>query len=838
VHPLQFVLVDILILGFLVILFAATFRARPDDRLRCWIAGWLCVLAHFAAELISPSSVLWSDVRDCVSVDALILAGLCFGLSTAILTSYRKAGVSFGLLFAASTLFCVNSAIFGLERVWLLSLLVVARQSSVVFLAARTKIVPRAVLPVLICAWLISGTGALYGIVHGQPDTVVCALLAEIYFVTAIGFWNRGWPRTVALKTVVAGLIAWATVFPAAYVVHFFWPGFVVNSEIWNLPKWCVAFGMILVVLEEDIRAARALSEEYSLLFDANPHPLWIFDAATLQLLSVNRAALDKHGYTREEFLRLKLTDILDASVTQQALRRLGSNDPAFGHVYRHIRKDGSILPLDIASYSIVFQGKDCRFVLGIDVTEREELQQQLRHQAEHDSLTGLPNRRLFEALLTEAVPSAIKTGETLAILCIDIRRFKHINNTYGPRIGDECLQRVAGMLGSRQRPTSVVARTASDEFAFLRAGFKNAAAVEQAVSELRELFAQPLLIQGYKIQLSFSMGLALCPVDGTDAVALWRGAESALRQAQTAGCGQTVWLSPEFSRAADEQIELEAYMRKQLDEGGFRLAYQPLFAFDGTVLGMEALLRLGDPVRGAVSPAQFIPIAEETGLIVPLGQWVLEEVCRQLRVWRDQGMRVVPVSVNVSGLQLMRIDYVKSVRETLERFRIDPQWVNLEVTETVAMQNLAEVAERMASLTALGISFSIDDFGTGHSSLGRLHQLPISELKIDQSFIRQLCTEDGTYSIVQAVISMAHALGLRLVAEGVETERQLDCLRVLGCDLLQGSLLSRPVSAKQIPPLVASKPSIFGHVTSTERSIPLLPAEEDADLEAFSEIV
>jgi EAL domain-containing protein (putative c-di-GMP-specific phosphodiesterase class I) len=278
--------------------------------------------------------------------------------------------------------------------------------------------------------------------------------------------------------------------------------------------------------------------------------------------------------------------------------------------------------------------------------------------------------------------------------------------------------------------------------------------------------------------------------------------------------------------------------MRKQLDEGGFRLAYQPLFAFDGTVLGMEALLRLGDPVRGAVSPAQFIPIAEETGLIVPLGQWVLEEVCRQLRVWRDQGMRVVPVSVNVSGLQLMRIDYVKSVRETLERFRIDPQWVNLEVTETVAMQNLAEVAERMASLTALGISFSIDDFGTGHSSLGRLHQLPISELKIDQSFIRQLCTGDGTYSIVQAVISMAHALGLRLVAEGVETERQLDCLRVLGCDLLQGSLLSRPVSAKQIPPLVASKPSIFGHVTSTERSIPLLPAEEDADLEAFSEIV
>jgi EAL domain-containing protein (putative c-di-GMP-specific phosphodiesterase class I) len=236
------------------------------------------------------------------------------------------------------------------------------------------------------------------------------------------------------------------------------------------------------------------------------------------------------------------------------------------------------------------------------------------------------------------------------------------------------------------------------------------------------------------------------------------------------------------------------------------------------------------------VSPAKFIPIAEETGLIVPLGQWVLEEVCRQLHVWKDLGMRLVPVAVNVSGMQLMRIDYAERVIDTLERYAVDPQWIDLEVTETVAMRNLAEVSDRMATLTARGIAFSIDDFGTGHSSLGRLHQLPISVLKIDQSFIKQLGMHNDTYSIVQAIISMGHALGHRLVAEGVETPSQLVCLRALECDLLQGFLLSRPVPSELVPMLIAVRHPAFSYISAAERSSPLLPYESnpafDGDIE------
>jgi EAL domain-containing protein (putative c-di-GMP-specific phosphodiesterase class I) len=328
-------------------------------------------------------------------------------------------------------------------------------------------------------------------------------------------------------------------------------------------------------------------------------------------------------------------------------------------------------------------------------------------------------------------------------------------------------------------------------------------------------------------------MGLAVCPDDSTDATVLWRGAESALRQAQSAGGGQAIWLSRELSSAAERQIEVEAYMRKQLAEGGFHLAYQPFYAYDGSVQGLEALLRLDHPTHGSLSPSEFIPIAEETGMIVPLGQWVLEEACRQIRVWEQQGMRLIPVAVNVSGLQLMHSDFAWQVMDKLRRYAIDPKWIHLEVTESVLMRNLAEVAEQMHVLTSFGIAFSIDDFGTGHSSLGRLHQLPISVLKIDQSFIAQLCVEGGTFSIVQAIISMAHALGHHLVAEGVETPSQLARLRDLHCDLVQGYLLSRPVPPEAIPGLVAARHKAFVQISSDDRTTPLLPEdlEEQDDL-------
>lgn len=823
---MQATVLNIVIIALLVFLFGTISSARPDDRLRCWVGGWVCVLIHFGADLWSPSSVLWENVRLCVSLDALALAGILFVVSTMILKEGRAAGLRVGGLLAVSTLLCLNLAVIGPHSVWPLSILLLARQVLAISLATRWRLNRLRVAPLVVLVCVASSVWMAFGIMHGQMEVVVVALLAEIYLVTAIDFWNNGWPQSVALHTMGAGLVAWAAVFPTWFMVHQFWPFFSVEAEIWNTPKLCVSIGMILVVLEEDLRAAGALSEEYRLLFETNPLPLWILETKTLRFLGVNQAALDLHGYTREEFLGLTLAEILEPSIVADVRQELASPQPSPNRASRHIRKNGSVLPLDITAYDIAFQGRQCRFVMGVDVTEREDLEKQIAYQSQHDFLTGLPNRLLFHERLTEAIGQAAKTQEMLVVLCMDIIRLKGINDTYGIRVGDECVKGVARILEQHARPSDIVARTGSGEFAIVLGGIRSAAAAEQAAIDLRDAFSQPLAIQEHNIQLSFSVGLAICPADGTEAVALWRCAESAQRESRAAGDGQTVWSSQELNRAAGEQIEIEAYMRTQLREGGFYLYYQPLYGFDGAVHGLEALLRLNHPKYGALSPAKFVPIAEETGLIGQIGQWVIQEVCRQLQVWTEQGTRLVPVAVNVSGLQLMHTDFAGRVVETLQQCGIDPRWIHLEITETAVMHDATAVCERMSALTAYGIQFSIDDFGTGHSSLGRLHQLPISVLKVDRSFVDQLCVHNGAFSIVQAIISMAHGLGHRVVAEGVETAEQLTLLRGLQCDLLQGYLLSRPVSPDRIPALTAADHPAVDPTPDQAPGSSLLPQE------------
>jgi len=817
-HPLQAVVLNIVVIALLVFLFGSISSARPDDRLRCWVGGWICILIHFGADLWSPSSVLAENVQVCVSVDALALAGILFVVSTMILTEGRAAGLRLGGLLAISTLPCLSLAAIGLHSLWPLTILLLARQALAISLAARSRLNRRTVASIAVLVCLVSSGWMFFGLMHGQMAVVVAALLAEIYLVTAIDFWNNGWPQSVALNTMGTGLVAWAAVFPLGLLAHQLWPQFLVEPEIWNTPKLCVSIGMILVVLEEDLRATGALSEEYRLLFETNPHPLWIFEKETLRFLGVNRAALDMHGYTREEFLGLTLADILDPDMLPDARREAASPEPSPTRASRHIRKNGSVLPVDITAYNIVFHGKRCRFVMGIDVTEREELEQQIAYQGQHDFLTGLPNRLLFQERLTEVIGQAVQTQEMLVVLCLDVIRLKGINDTYGIRAGDECVKGVARILEQHARLGDIAARTGDDEFAIVLGGIWSAAAAEQAAIDLRNAFSRPLTIQDHNIQLSFSMGLAIYPVDGTDAVGLWRCAESAQRESRAAG-GQTVWSSLELSRVAEEQIEIEAYMRTTLEEGGFYLSYQPLYGFDGAVHGLEALLRLNHPKYGALSPDRFIPIAEETGLIGQIGQWVIEEVCRQLQVWATQGARLVPVAVNVSGLQLMRSDFAGRVVETLAQYAIDPRWIHLEVTETAVMHDAVAACERMSALSAFGIEFSIDDFGTGHSSLGRLHQLPISVLKVDRSFVDRICVHNGAFSIVQAIISMAHALGQRVVAEGVETAEQLMLLRGLQCDLLQGYLLSRPVPPERIPALTAATHPAFTLISDQDSS-------------------
>lgn len=807
---MQSVLADIVFLGLFVFLFGAISFTRQDDRLRCWVAGWLCVMAHFVVELWRPASLGWQQLQSCISIDALAVAAVVFIVSTMILVEGRGAGLRLGILLALPTLLCIDLAIADLPAVWPLAGAVVLRQSIAMTLASRVRRNRPLVGSIIGSVCIVTVAWMLTSVFGGHPEVVVYALLGEMYLICAVDFWNNGWVRSAGLKTMSLGLVAWSGVFPFSYGIERLWPHFEIASELWNVPKLCVAIGMILMVLEEDSRAARVLNDDYRLLFDRHPNALWITDMENMRLLAANPVAAELHGYTREEFLKLKLTDILHPDLHERVRRELEFPEFHPHRTSRHLRKDGTVVPIDLSAFEIVFQGRRCRLVMAIDVTEREALQEQLDHQAGHDRLTGLPNRILIPDLLAKAVEQAAEGRQELAVLSVDIDRFKRVNDFYGLRVGDEYIKSFARILTSRMRSMDIVARTGGDEFTIVLTGLKSSVTAEHTVKELMEVFAQPLVIEGYKLQLPISMGVSMFPENGTEALALWSGAERARSEAKTAGGGRAIWLSQELKQAAEEQIALESYMRAHLEDGGFRLAYQPLYGMDGAVRGLEALLRLDHPEFGLVSPGKIIPIAEATGLIIPLGQWVIEETCRQLLVWKSQGMRLVPVAVNISGLQLMHVDFASRFMSTLKRYSIDPHWIHLEVTETAAMHNLGEVADQMTKLSAEGIAFSIDDFGTGHSSLGRLHQLRISELKIDRAFIDQLCVRDGAYQIVQAIVTLAHTLGHVVVAEGVETTSQLACLRELKCDLTQGFLLSRPVTPEEIPALVrAQHPAI-----------------------------
>src|SRR5579872_5702410 len=805
---MQQILVDMAVLGLIVFLFVVMSRGRRDARLWLWTAGWLCIVSHFAIELWSPASLSWQNVQACISVNALLLAASCFIYSHARLRLPAPMTRAIAASLIPATLLTVDLAICGWPSAKVLVLVVVGRQllAIVCIWTARHRL--QFVQPSLFMALLI-GTWMCVSVLHGHPEIVAYGLLCEIYLSTALNFYAYGWRSSVAVRTMIAGFVAWGAVFPVAYFVGSVWPHLAVDPEIWNVPKFFVAMGMILGVMEEDARAARALGEDYQLLFDGNPEPLWIVEEETLQFLAANQAALDLHGYTREEFLKLKLTDVLPSEDSGIARMKVKSLETLHRSV-RHLRKDGKSIFIDVRAQQTNFQGKPCRFALAVDVTEREELQQQLEHQAGHDRLTALPNRIVLPDLLANAVDRTVARGEKLAVVSIDIDRFKRVNDVYGLRIGDAYIERIASILSSRMRSMDIVARTGGDEFTIVVTGLKSSATAEQEVNDLMRLFGQPFLIQGYKIHTPVSIGAAIGPDDSADSLALWRGAEQAQLEAKNAGGNQVVWLSAQLRHDAEEQLKLESYLRSHMNDGGLHMVYQPIYANDGMMHGMEALMRLDHPEFGAVSPGKLIPLAESSGLIIPLGEWMIEEVCRQLLIWKSQGLPLVPVAVNVSGLHIMHEDFGRRLMALLDRYAIDPRLIHVELTESVALRNVDAVAEQMADLTRKGIEFSIDDFGTGHSSLARLSQLGASILKIDRAFLQPDCAPNA-HSIVQAIITMAHTLGHRVVAEGVENDMQLTCLIDLHCDLYQGFLLSRPVAPEQIPGLLGRVNPAFG---------------------------
>ncbi len=430
---------------------------------------------------------------------------------------------------------------------------------------------------------------------------------------------------------------------------------------------------------------------------------------------------------------------------------------------------------------------------------EQHHLLERLTHQATHDPLTGLPNRFSFEQRLCAALERARDSGKVLAVLIFDLDRFKTINDTLGHQAGDALLKAVAERLGERTRQSDLLARLGGDEFALILEKLRSPEVATRVAQSLLAILAEPFVIGERELFVTASIGVSLYPEDGEDASTLLSNVDSAMYQAKAQGKNRFHSFLPGLNAEAARRLELETHLRRALERQELHLHYQPKVSLpDQRLVGFEALLRWRHADLGHVSPADFIPIAEESGLIVEIGRWVLQAACKQARCWQRSG-RSVPVAVNVSALQFSRSDFVAAVKDALTESGLEPRLLELELTESTVMSDTELGAKRLAELRALGVRVALDDFGTGYCSMAYLRRLPFDTLKIDRSFIRDMLSEDQGGALVEAIVRLAHSLRLEVVAEGVESEAQLSLLQRFGCDTAQGFYFARPLPADEV---------------------------------------
>lgn len=524
-------------------------------------------------------------------------------------------------------------------------------------------------------------------------------------------------------------------------------------------------------------------------------------------LLYASDASRRLLGYEPSELVGRSFYDfVFDAD--REEVRHLSSLIHESGpttFAYRVEKKDGSLVWFETTSRSVhdVFTGR-IREVVGVsrDVTERKRVEEQIEYQAYHDALTGLPNRRLFRDRLTVALAHARRMKHPLAVMFLDLDRFKVVNDTLGHSTGDELLKTVGTRLQASLREEDSIARMGGDEFTILLADLKTTDDSAKIAQKVLDTVAQPLKVDGTELFVTTSIGIALFPSDGDTAEALLANADRAMYRAKDAGRNSYQMFTPAMNNRALERLSLENDLRHALDRGELELHYQPQINIaSGRVTGVEALLRWNRPGFGLVGPKDFIPIAEETQLIVPIGEWVLREACRQAMAWQSDRPGGFRMAVNLSPRQFQHSDLPHVIASALELSGIAPHDLELEITESLAMQNTTRTIATLQRLREMGVQIAIDDFGTGHSSLNYLRSFPIDSVKIDQEFVKEIEGSEADRAIVSAVIGMARGLRLRVTAEGVETESQLAFLREQGCEDVQGFLTGEPVPASAFRP-------------------------------------
>ncbi|MEM7281588.1 MAG: EAL domain-containing protein [Pseudomonadota bacterium] len=478
------------------------------------------------------------------------------------------------------------------------------------------------------------------------------------------------------------------------------------------------------------------------------------------------------------------------------------------------------ILNRGVQDYLVKWEG-DGRTILravryGI---ERKRAEMRLNYLAQYDPLTATPNRQYFNDQLEKATARARRNGSKIALLFLDLDQFKGVNDTLGHHTGDQLLQAVAQRIAGCVRSGDTVARLGGDEFAVLLEDVRSAFDAETMAKNLLAAFADPFSVVDREIPMTTSIGITLYPSDNNDPKTLLKNADIAMYQAKEKGRNNFKFFTQSMHAEIINYHQLEHDIKKAIVVDGFELYYQPKFELETKAIsGFEALLRWKHPTRGTIDPTEFIPVAEESGHIVPLGYWVIKQALMQLAHLREMGLPLLPISINVSPRQFRKVDFVNQIAEMIRSYEIDPSLIELELTEGSLMEDTASVQSYLQNLKNLGISLAIDDFGTGHSCLSYLQRFPIDVLKIDRSFVSEIGKESGGKAICAAVISMAKSLNMRTVAEGVETERQLEFLLSHGCRIGQGKLLSMPVRSSKIKGMLET----YGYCAS-EQDLPEL---------------
>jgi diguanylate cyclase (GGDEF)-like protein/PAS domain S-box-containing protein len=470
------------------------------------------------------------------------------------------------------------------------------------------------------------------------------------------------------------------------------------------------------------------------------------------------------------------------------------------------IQRDGSEIPIEDSVAPIHDRAGQATGAVIVfrDVSSTQTMAVQMAHSAHHDFLTGLPNRKLLNDRVGQAIASARRSMKKVAVLFLDLDGFKHINDSLGHSIGDRLLQSIAKRLVDSVRGTDTVSRQGGDEFVVLLSEVEGLDSVTTTVRRLLQVGTEPHAIDQHDLHVTTCIGVSIYPDDGLDAETLIKNADTAMYQAKDNGRQSYQFFKPAMNVRAVERQSIEGSLRRALERQEFALHYQPKINLNtGQISGAEALLRWTHPTRGAVSPAQFIPVAEDCGLILPIGNWVLREACKQARTWMDTGLPLCAMGVNISAVEFRNEGFLEGVFSILKDTGLDPKFLELELTESVLMRRPESTASILQALRAEGVRVAVDDFGTGYSSLSYLQKFSIDALKIDQSFVRRITTAPVETTIVTTVISMARSLKLRVVAEGVETIRELEFLQAHQCDEAQGYYFSRPVPPEQFAKLL-----------------------------------